>query len=68
MLNRDARTRRQAPPHEPHYGAVSVCVEGTAPASRFEWRELRRHEAVSTTKEEGDWPSTDGEENGMNSP
>ena len=28
--------------HEPHYGAVSVCVEGTAPAGAWIRRRMRR--------------------------
>ena len=39
MLNRGARARRQG---EPHYVAVSVCVEGTAPAGGWIRRQSRR--------------------------
>ena len=41
MLNRDARARRQAPPRR-RYGAVSVCVEGAAPAGGCIRRRRRR--------------------------
>ena len=51
MLNRDARARRQAPPRatlRPRLGLRG----GNCAGMRLD----------STTKEEGDWPSTGGEE------
>ena len=42
MLNRDARVRGGRRHHEPRYGAVSVCVEGTAPTGGWIRRRRRR--------------------------
>ena len=52
MLNRDARARRQAPPRATL--RRSLGLRGRNGAGR----------RLDKTKEEGDWPSTGGEETG----
>ena len=51
MLNRDARARRQAPPRATLRRSLGLRG-GNCAGRRLD----------STTKEEEDWPSTDGEE------
>ena len=51
MPNRDARARRQAPPRATQRHSLGLSVENCA-GRRLD----------STTKEEGDWASTGGEE------